>query len=419
MKEPTDKIKKRKYKNICGFLILPVSMLLAFPAKAGAQTGAQTGQKELTELVVEPFVEWEVSGESDQREADDSPEEEKAEREEAEPASDGKLEVDHALSEKTEEESGAESESGTEIEMEAETESGTELTEAEELNIRLNYFLSTMPEDFVFPMVTEEAELVFGPGPGNRGQGYLEEYRGLDGLEPIVEEELSGYEGDWSVYVKNLSTGEEFVLNDRPMKSASVMKLFILGTVYRAFESGDLDRSEEVMTLVRNMITVSDNESSNQLLYRLGDSSYERGIEKVNEFIQAYGFSDMTTEFNGFENAATVMDGSHFNQVAAKDCGKLLEDIYRRNWVNRAASNEIEEMLLEQHTRYKIPSGLPEGVLCGNKSGEMDTTENDAAIIYSENCDYILVVLSSDWYSKDEAISRISSLSRTVYEYLN
>ena len=79
----------------------------------------------------------------------------------------------------------------------------------------------------------------------------------------------------------------------------------------------------------------------------------------------------------------------------------------------------MEDLLLNHHTRYKIPAGLPEGVLCGNKTGEMDTTENDAAIIYGEACDYILVVLSSDWNSKDEAISRIASISAMVYGYLN
>lgn len=386
MKELTAKIK-----NICPLLFLPASMLLALHAQADNSAG------DLQELLVHPYVEWEES----------------AGEEESVPSVSGE-----AVREEREPESAPEDEAGDETETELETE--TEFTEAEGRKMRLDFFLSTMPEDFVFPMVTSEADaLAFGPGPGNRCWNYIEEYRGLDGLEPLVEEEISTYEGDWSVYVKNLNTGEEFVLNDRPMKSASVMKLFILGTVYRAFETGELDRSEEVMSLVRDMITVSDNEASNQLLYYLGSSSYERGIEKVNAFIQEYGFSDMTIEFNGFENAATVMDSSHFNQVAAKDCGKLLEDIYRRNWVNRAASIEIEEMLLNQHTRYKIPSGLPEGVLCGNKSGEMDTTENDAAIIYSDNCDYILVVLSSGWYSKDEAVSRISSLSRLVYEYLN
>ena len=58
-------------------------------------------------------------------------------------------------------------------------------------------------------------------------------------------------------------------------------------------------------------------------------------------------------------------------------------------------------------------------MLCGNKTGEMDTTENDAAIIYGKDCDYILVVLSSDWGSKDQAISRIAELSRITYQYLN
>lgn len=242
--------------------------------------------------------------------------------------------------------------------------------------------------------------------------------RPLSELESILSDKISGYDGTWSVYVKNLGTNESFVLNDRPMKSASVMKLFIMGTVYKAFESGELERTDEIMELVHDMIEYSDNGDSNRLLYLLGDESYEHGIQKVDAFIREYGFSDMTIEYNGFNDPATNMGTGQYNQVSAKDCGKLLEDIYRRNWVNRAVSNEMEAMLLAQNTRYKIPAGLPDGVLCGNKTGEMDTTENDAAIIYAEECDYILVVLSSDWGSKDTAIERIRSISAAVYDFL-
>ncbi len=238
-------------------------------------------------------------------------------------------------------------------------------------------------------------------------------------LKRLVEKEIAEYDGDWSVYVKNLSTDESFVLNDQPMKSASVMKLFIMGTVYKAFETGELERTDQTMELMHAMISYSDNPSSNELLYLLGNGSYEEGIAKVDAFIEAYGFSDMTVEYNGFNNPATNTSDKLYNQVAAKDCGKLLEDIYRRTWVNRAVSNEMEKMLLSQNTRYKIPAGLPDGILVGNKTGEMDTTENDAAIIYGPECDYILVVLSSDWSSKDEAIFRIRDISSLVYEYLN
>ena len=250
---------------------------------------------------------------------------------------------------------------------------------------------------------------------------YLEKNGGQDlsGLESLLQEKVAAYDGTWSVYVKNLSTDESFVINDAPMRSASVMKLFIMGTVYEAFETGELERNDEIMALMNSMISHSDNESSNQLLYLLGNSSYADGIAKVDTFIQTHGFSHMTVEYNGFNNPNTNTSSEHYNQVSAKDCGKLLEDIYRRTWVNRAVSNEIEQMLLSQNTRYKIPAGLPEGVLCGNKTGEMNYTENDAAIVYAPECDYILVVLSSDWGSKDNAIYRIQDISSVVYEYLN
>ena len=238
-------------------------------------------------------------------------------------------------------------------------------------------------------------------------------------LKHLIEKEIADYDGEWSVYVKNLNTDESFVLNDRPMKSASVMKLFIMGTVYKAFESGELERTDETMKLLHAMISYSDNPSSNKLLYLLGNGSYEKGIEQVDTFIAEYGFSDMTVEYNGFNDPSTNTSDDLYNQVAARDCGKLLEDIYRRTWVNRAVSNEMEKMLLSQNTRYKIPAGLPDDVLVGNKTGEMDTTENDAAIIYGPECDYILVVLSSDWSSKDNAIFRIRDISSMVYKYLN
>lgn len=310
----------------------------------------------------------------------------------------------------------------TESETESETEAEPAMTPKRMRQLRARY-----GKRFHIPMLTPyedtEAMLYLELPERFRLRGYtlpeIKPEKTMTGLEQVLAGQLSEYEGEWSVYVKNLSTDEAFVLNDQPMKSASVMKLFIMGTVYKAFECGELERTEEIMSLMNKMISYSDNASSNELLSRLGSGSYADGIEKVNAFIKEYGFSDMTMEYNGFDDSATIMDPEHFNQVTAKDCGKLLEDIYRRIWVSRGVSNEIEDMLLAQQTRYKIPAGLPESVLCGNKTGEMDATENDAAIIYAKDCDYILVVLSNGWSSKDQAITRIQSVSSLVYDYLN
>ena len=241
----------------------------------------------------------------------------------------------------------------------------------------------------------------------------------IDTLEQRLIHLTENYSGQWSIYVKNLRTYDQILINDQPMKSASVMKLFIMGTVYEAIEEGSLTNNTEVDDLIHNMITYSSNSDSNQLLYLLGNGSYADGIAKVNRYIQSQRFAGETHEYNGFSDPATYTDPESFNQVSAKDCGRLLERIYRRTFGSRAVCNEIEEMMLNQDTRYKIPSGLPEETLVGNKTGEMDTAENDVAIVYGEKSDYILCVLSNDWDSSEEAISHIGEISSLVYRFFD
>lgn len=243
--------------------------------------------------------------------------------------------------------------------------------------------------------------------------------KNIETLEQRLTILTESYSGNWSVYVKNLTTDESFVIQDVPMKSASVMKLFILGTVYDALENQELERTSEITDLMTNMICNSSNEASNRLLAILGDGSYADGIAKVNSYISRNGYSSSTHEYNGFDNSATVCDPNHFNQVSARDCGELLERIYHRELSSRRVCNEIEALMLNQHTRYKIPAGLPEGIEVGNKTGEMDTVENDVAVVYGTYSDYILCVLSNDWNSKDGAISHIQEISSIVYNFFD
>ncbi len=341
------------------------------------------------------------------------------------------VETGTEFQEEAETETEPETETETETEIETETETETETEEAffsiEEERRRI-----LLGEDFRIPMqmpgklgsLIGSGQLYYGEMPFEKPFEKPEKEESTQNgeviaeLESLLEDVIGEYDGMWSVYVKNLDSNESFVINDEPMKSASVMKLFIMGAVYSSIEKGQLEQTEEIDSLLEKMVSYSDNESANELLYILGSSSYERGIAKVNSFIQNCGYSEMTVEYNGFSNPDTYMGGGS-NQVAAKDVGQLLEDIYRRTWMSRASSNAMESLLLMHDTRCKIPAGLPEGVLCGNKSGEMTGTENDAAIIYADHCDYILVVLSSDWEDTDLAVSEIVYLSQIVYEFLN
>ena len=239
----------------------------------------------------------------------------------------------------------------------------------------------------------------------------------LHRLYDKLKELTGGFEGEWSVYVQNLSTNQSLVFNDKALNSASVMKLFIMETVYEAFDNGTMTRDGDMVYLLRNMIINSSNDSSNRLLTILGDGDLAAGIAKVNDFILRHGYTSETAIHNGFQDPATTLDADHPNVVRAKDVGLLLSRVYNREFISRRVCNEIEQMMLEQGTRYKIPRGVPDWVDVGNKSGETSDTANDAAVVYASSVDYILVVLSHGWSNENAANDNVVKVSALVYDF--
>ena len=240
-------------------------------------------------------------------------------------------------------------------------------------------------------------------------------------LERMIEE----YEGNWSIYVRNLNregNGSALSINVQPVKSASIMKLFIMGAAYDAMYNQRLARTDEVISRITGMIKASSNTDANRLLEILGGGSMREGIREVNAYISRLGCSDLTHQYNGFDNSDYVFDPEHNNTVYPPDCALFLEKIYHRDLGSRKICNEIENMMLEQQTRYKIPAGVAkvsDGVSIGNKTGEMDQVENDVAIVYSPACDYILCVFSNGWTDKETALKQIQSISEEVYRFYN
>ena len=73
--------------------------------------------------------------------------------------------------------------------------------------------------------------------------------------------------------------------------------------------------------------------------------------------------------------------------------------------------------LLKKQTRKgKIPAGLPKGVKSANKTGEYESRQHDAAIVFSKKADYIIVIMSE---GDGAAIGHIQNLSRITYNYFN
>ena len=229
---------------------------------------------------------------------------------------------------------------------------------------------------------------------------------------------LSDYQGDWSVYLKDLKNGNTMEINEHAMQSASLIKLYIAGATLELIEKGELTETDTITHALHEMITVSDNESSNVLVRSFCDESgdFQTGLAKVNDFIQRMGFTN-TVQVNGIADPSLWVSDGRINETSAADCGKLLEMIYNRELVSHYASYRFENLLNNQEVNYKIPAGLPEGTHISHKTGEVDDTENDTAIIYTPNGDYIFCILSTDLTDTGSAVDHIHEITAMVYEW--
>ena len=249
-------------------------------------------------------------------------------------------------------------------------------------------------------------------------------------LKITLEEILAGQEGNWSIYVKDLKTGEELSMNHEKMYAASLIKLFVMEKTYQDYEeilendmqyTKDLSKSQQkIVDTLSDMIQISDNEAFNELVrVQNQERSFSKGCVKINEWLKEKGYED-TAVYHTLEPSPTKEEriSEEKNHTSARDCGKLLEAVYRNKAVSEEAPQDMLLLLTGQQRDDKIPAGVPEDTVVANKTGETDSCQHDAAIIYGPEKDYILCVMSENVSDVKAAAELIRSISAQVYTYL-
>lgn len=304
----------------------------------------------------------------------------------------------------------------------------------------------TVAEDLPFELSTEDTEAFIVPDTGDilQTEDETEPYYIVPDTETEQEAETEKDDGPitaildnivnartslgehWSIGYEDLETGAVYGYQDGDvMQSASVVKLFIMGAVYRYMcyppEGEDpIEFHEEydghLRDTISNMITVSDNDAANLLIERLGGGDFQKGAELIGQFCADNGYTG-TSIGRRFLDPAPSGD----NYTSAADTRKFLSDLYHGRLVNEEASAKMLQFVMNQTRRNKIPSGLPAGFTCGNKTGEMPEgynlgcIENDAAIVLAPEGmgkGYVLTVLSNDLAGRnEEAIQAIVQIS--------
>ena len=247
-------------------------------------------------------------------------------------------------------------------------------------------------------------------------------------LEKVVIKALAGAKGKYSVLVKNLKTGEEYLFySHKEYKTGSLYKLWVMATVFNQIQKGLLGEdevlSEDIAVLNSNFnidpnlaelkdgsITLTVREALKQMItishnYAALLLAEKVGLSKVAAFINENQFK---------ESAVGVTGGSPHS--TAYDIALFFEKLYKGQLADPNYTNQMLDLLKMQKLNSKLPKYLPSQIPVAHKTGEIDFLSHDAGIVYTEKGDYIIVVFSESDYPPG-AEDRIAKISRAVYDY--
>lgn len=220
-----------------------------------------------------------------------------------------------------------------------------------------------------------------------------------------------------------------FVYNPQPLRSASMIKIFILATLYDEEQKGQLTDNQvytltaadqvggagslqgyspgtvlTVSKLAEHMITESDNTATNILIDIIG-------MERINQYIQDHGYGDTRLQRKMMDDRA-VQEGRE-NYTSAQDLGTIFTLIYQGKCVSPAYDQKMVDLLLRQEDTECFPAALPDTKIA-HKTGELVGAYHDGGIIYSDYGNYILCVLTDQQQNRSQAIEAMKQIAQLV-----
>ncbi len=236
-----------------------------------------------------------------------------------------------------------------------------------------------------------------------------------DELKNKIIEITDNAVGDWSAYTE--IPNEDFIVevNNKNVRSASVIKMFNMATLFNEEQKGSFQITGNIYNTCYEMITVSSNTASNAIVEKIGNGSFEKGARIVTEFAHSEGCADTQEEHPLYDVSGP---GSGINTTSVRDCGVFLKKLYNKNLVSQSTYEEMLGIMKEQTRNLKIPSTLPKDTVIAHKTGENSKVELDVGIVYSPATDYILCISVTD-FNGSEIHSTFGKISKTIYDYYN
>ena len=241
-------------------------------------------------------------------------------------------------------------------------------------------------------------------------------------------------DGVMGLAVKDLTTGEEFLLNHKLVfPQGSSIKVAILLEVFKQAKEGKfslqdrlwLEKKDKVggsgilkelgdhtLSLTINdiailMILVSDNTATNILIDLVG-------MENVNRTFSELGLTETRLQRKMMDYQAAAAEKENIS--TPMEMLKLLELIYRHQVLDPASCDAILD-ILKRRKSGSIRQLLPSEIEVAHKPGGIEGVACDIGIVYLPHRPYIICAMTNYLMNGETGSKAIAEVSRLVYDY--
>lgn len=234
----------------------------------------------------------------------------------------------------------------------------------------------------------------------------------IEGIQSQVQKVLSKYDGDISVYFKDLRTEQSFYINPKNMYSCCMIKVPALIKIFQEIENGNIDHAAHANE-IEQMITISSNTAYNNLAALLGGGNGIYGLYQINQMCIELGLENTELHHGLFPGENFFTDGGA-NTSNPKDIGILFEKLYKKEIISDKACQDMISILKACEDRDEIQAGLDKGIEFAHKTGAADLLYHDGGIVYLPGRDYILVIFSNQ---VSRMYDMMQEVSKTILNY--
>lgn len=255
--------------------------------------------------------------------------------------------------------------------------------------------------------------------------------------ESIIDDtyKVEQYLNDGTEYAVYLAyptkSNEVFIYNSKPMRSASMIKVFIMATVMEKAQRGELSLDETITLqssdkvggagilvgyssgteftlreVLELMITHSDNTATNIIIDRVGMSA-------INNYIQRQGYGDTILRRKMKDYDAIAEGRENFSSV--RDLGTFFLRLYNYECIDATYDKIMIDFLVKQTDTDCFPAALPDKQIA-HKTGALDGLYDDGGIIYSDNGDAVLVIMTENFTGEYNTIQHMKAFVRAVID---